>query len=120
MASEEWEMKQDSALLAQVGNAAALGGRNWPLMSAARQTLEQECFATSSKISASLEVGCHSEGHVTLEIQTMLCKQLSRQGCCAYQLGAAIGAQFPFKLFLLLDDLGLEAGLLASCRPSRG
>eukprot|EP00959_Pyramimonas_sp_CCMP1952_P047964 1001324-Pyramimonas_sp.AAC.1 len=79
MASEEWEMKQDSALLAQVGNTAVLGGRNWPLMSVARQTLEHECFAAISKCSKSLEVDCLPEDHVTLESQAMLCKQLSRQ-----------------------------------------
>ena len=74
------------------------------MMSVARLTLENECFKDIVKLEKSLELDCMPEEFMTLESQTKLCKALSREGCCTYQFGASIGKEFPFKLFVLLDD----------------
>eukprot|EP00959_Pyramimonas_sp_CCMP1952_P161636 3380016-Pyramimonas_sp.AAC.1 len=66
-----------------------------------------------------MELDCLPDDCMTLENQTKLCKDLSREGCCTYQFGASIGKQFPFRLFLLLDDRALAPELEASCRLIR-
>ena len=55
----------------------------------------------------------------TMDVQHSLFRAFSRQGAAAHELVVTERRQFPFKLFRLLVEPGLQTELVESCAPSR-
>ena len=114
MGSASWEDEQRANSCAQAEPESAGKGRRYRVLVSATQDLEQRFFAEVVALQSNEQcLQLLPFAQRTARFARLTFRMLSRMGCCVEQLLALPHSQYPFRLFLLLEDPDLAEVFLA-------
>ena len=108
-----WERMQRAKQASRVASFGSPGGREFRIVIAATQTHESRFFSRTERLFR--DPGCWSllpGPFVTARSSALAFRLVSRMGCAVQELLALPHSQYPYRLFLLLEDEDFAESIL--------